>query len=288
MSNAELTAAVLDLGKMVAGIQSYLVSLGMQPTASVSVHQPWMSPSPLPIPSYAMASTLGLVYTTASTPTVAPVPTTGAVVVSGVPSLQHPFTDGIIYRGAGVQQIQDEGEKPQQIEQPMDKLLSCQVSAVVRLQAAVRGLLARRRVWEMHDLQLIQPDTPSHLLQVGLRHMDEFNPVCCAKDLLHSVPPMGGGQAVFSAGGELNLCDGGGLEGTPLPVYLVIGGSALPSVIVFRRRPPQGCLHWSLLRPILDGRPCASLLSRWHPWDPGGHTRTCSSRGGCPTYLQES
>ena len=128
MSNAELTAAVLDLGKMVAGIQSYLVSLGMQPTAPVSIHQPWMSPSPLPIPSYAMASTMGLVYTMASTPTVTttvtPVPTTSVVVVPGVPSLQHPFTDGIIYRGASVQQIQDEGEKSQQIEQPTDKLLS--------------------------------------------------------------------------------------------------------------------------------------------------------------------
>jgi len=98
MSNAELTVAVLDLGKMVAGIQSYLVSLGMQPTAPVSMHQPWMSPSPSPIPSYAMASTMGLVYTMASTPTVTttvtPVPTTSVVVVPGVPSLQHPFTDG--------------------------------------------------------------------------------------------------------------------------------------------------------------------------------------------------
>jgi hypothetical protein len=119
--------AVLDLGKMV-GIQSYLVSLGMQPTTLVSIHQPWMSPSPLPISSYAMASMMGQVYTMASTPmvtTVALVPTTGAVVVPGVPSLQHPFIDGIIYRGAGVQHIQDEGEKSQQIEQSTDKMLSC-------------------------------------------------------------------------------------------------------------------------------------------------------------------
>jgi len=167
MSNVELTAAVLDLGKMVAAIQSYLVSLGMQPTAPVSIHQPWMLPSPSPILSYAMASTMGLVYTMASTltvtTTVAPVPTTGAVVVPGVPSLQHPFTDGIIHRGAGVQQIQDEGEKSQQIEQPTDKMLRCQVSAVARLQVAARCLLACRRVREMRDLQLIQPDTPSGL-----------------------------------------------------------------------------------------------------------------------------
>ncbi|CAD6201999.1 unnamed protein product [Miscanthus lutarioriparius] len=40
------------------------------------------------------------------------------------------------------------------------KMLTLQVSAAVRLQAATRGLLARRRVREMRDLQLIQPCTP--------------------------------------------------------------------------------------------------------------------------------
>jgi len=77
--------------------------------APIPIHQPWMPPSPSPIPSYAMASTMGPVYTmastTAATTTVAPAPTTGAVVLSGGPSLQHPFTDGIFYRGASVQQI---------------------------------------------------------------------------------------------------------------------------------------------------------------------------------------
>jgi hypothetical protein len=60
------------------------------------------------------------------------------------------------------QQIQDEGEKLQQIKQPMDivteaagKMLTRQVSAMVRLQAATRGLIARRHVREMRDLQLI-------------------------------------------------------------------------------------------------------------------------------------
>ena len=68
----------------------------------------------------------------------------------------------------GAQQIPVTGEKLQQIEQPMDiamtsagKMLTRQVSAAVRLQAATRGLLARRRVREMRDLQLIQPCTPS-------------------------------------------------------------------------------------------------------------------------------
>ena len=77
----------------------------------------------------------------------------------------------------------------------------------------------------MRDLQLIQPDTPSHLLQVALRHMDEFNPVRCAKDLLHSVPPMGGGQqVVFSAGGELNLCVGGVWKALPSLSILSLAG----------------------------------------------------------------
>jgi len=41
------------------------------------------------------------------------------------------------------------------------KMLTRQVSAAVRLQASTCGLLARRRVREMRDLQLIQPYTPS-------------------------------------------------------------------------------------------------------------------------------
>jgi hypothetical protein len=35
----------------------------------------------------------------------------------------------------------------------------------MRLQAAARGLLARRRVGRLLDLQLIQPRTPSQFLQ---------------------------------------------------------------------------------------------------------------------------
>jgi hypothetical protein len=54
---------------------------------------------------------------------VVPTPTTGAV------ALQHPFVDGIFYKGTGVQQVR--------------------VSAVVQLQAAARDLLAQRRLREM-------------------------------------------------------------------------------------------------------------------------------------------
>jgi hypothetical protein len=41
----------------------------------------------------------------------------------------------------------------------VEKMLTRQVSAAVRLQTATRGLLARRRVGRLLDLQLIQPRT---------------------------------------------------------------------------------------------------------------------------------
>jgi hypothetical protein len=51
-----------------------------------------------------------------------------------------------------------------------EKMLTRQVSAVVRLQAAARGLLVRRWVGRLLDLQLIQPRTPSQFLQDVRRH----------------------------------------------------------------------------------------------------------------------
>jgi hypothetical protein len=51
-----------------------------------------------------------------------------------------------------------------------EKMLTRQVSAALRLQAVARGLLARRRVGRLLDLQLIQPRTPSQLLQAVRHH----------------------------------------------------------------------------------------------------------------------
>jgi hypothetical protein len=51
-----------------------------------------------------------------------------------------------------------------------EKMLTRQVSATVRLQAAARSLLARRLVGRLLDLQLIQPRTPSQFLQAIRRH----------------------------------------------------------------------------------------------------------------------
>jgi hypothetical protein len=51
----------------------------------------------------------------------------------------------------------------------VEKMLTRQVSAAVRLQAAARGLLARRRVGWLLDLQLVQPRAPSQFLQAVRR-----------------------------------------------------------------------------------------------------------------------
>jgi hypothetical protein len=59
----------------------------------------------------------------------------------------------------------------------------------VQLQAAARSLLARRRVQEMRDLQQIKPCTPSQLLQVVLRRVEDFDSIRCIGDLRHTVPP---------------------------------------------------------------------------------------------------
>jgi hypothetical protein len=47
----------------------------------------------------------------------------------------------------------------------VEKMLTRQVFAAVRLQVAACGLLAGRRVGRLLDLQLIQPHTPSQFLQ---------------------------------------------------------------------------------------------------------------------------
>jgi hypothetical protein len=113
MTNEQLTAVVLDLGKMVAGIQSYL---GIPP----------LQPASWPLPQSAVAS------------------------------LPPVFPYGMPSYGTTLLPFQDVQPTLQQIEQTMDitiepagKMLTCKVSAAVRLQAAARGLLARRLLQEM-------------------------------------------------------------------------------------------------------------------------------------------
>ena len=122
------------------------------------------------------------------------------------------------------------------------------MSAAVRLQAAARGLLARRRVREMRGLQL-------PLLQVALRCAKDLDLVRCVGDLGHAVSPTGGRHAVFPAGSDLKVCDIGGWGGAPLLVILHRKPSTLPCALQTNSHTP------------------ALLLSRWCPWDPGGCTR---------------
>jgi hypothetical protein len=257
-------------------LQAPSLPLGVHPSAPVPIQQPWM-----------------LVHTMASTPaattTVAPAPSTSAVVLPGVSTIQHPFTDGIFYRDASFQQVRDEGEMLQQTEQPMateltGKMLRCQVSAAVQLQAAVRGLLARRRVQKMRDLPLIQPCT-----YLQLHHVEDCDLIRCVGDFQNVVPPTGSVHVVFPAGGGLKVFGVGSWKPYALLCAVqtssrparrrhgVIGGSALPSAARFRHRPPRGRLRWSLLRPLPGGHTQARISSRWSPWDPGGW---------CPPYVQ--
>ena len=69
----------------------------------------------------------------------------------------------------------------------MKKRSASHMSAAVRQQADVHGLLARRRVQEMRDLQLIQPRTPSQLLQVAHHRTEDLDLVRRVRDLGHMV-----------------------------------------------------------------------------------------------------
>ena len=158
---------------------------------------------------------------------------------------------------------------------------ACHVFAAVRLQAAARGLLARRRLQEMrrqmHEAALTTVDlgkggrvhVPSDAHQQSRRFAAIFTRE----------------QGVVSAVGDLQLCGsddrGGGF-------LFVIGGDAVPSATAFRYRPMRGRLRWSQSRLIPGGRTRAPLSFRWSPWDPGGDIRADPARGGCPPYLQES
>jgi hypothetical protein len=143
-------------------------------------------------------------------------------------------------------------------------------SAVVGIQAAARGFLARQKVREMRRQML---EAALVTVDLGTR----------GRDLTLSDGHQQWHQAAISkcehdtcpAGDELQLYGSGGREGT----HLVINKDALFSATTFRYRPPRGRLRWLLLRPIPDAHPCAPLSCRWRPWDPGGCTRAC------PPYL---
>jgi len=214
---------------------------------------------------------------------------------------RHPATTTITITGA--QQIQAEGEKLQQIEQPTDvttepagKMLILPVLAAVRLQAAASGLL-RQRVQEMRNLQLIPPGTPSQRLQVAHHCAEDLDLVRCVGDLRHVVPPTGSRHAISPAGSNSESATMGVGEAHPssLPCaawtsshlagrkHGLTGRHAPISTAAFHHRPPRGHIRLSLLRPLpgLDTRQTA-------PWDPGGHPRAPSSSGWCPPSIEEA
>ncbi|XP_066344351.1 uncharacterized protein [Miscanthus floridulus] len=164
---------------------------------------------------------------------------------------------------------------------------ACKVFAAVRLQAAARGLLARRRLQKMRS-PMHEATLAAVNLSIGER--DLAWSVDLAWSDGHQQPRQPAvvfrrKHGVFSVGGELQLCGTGDMGAASL---LVTGGDALPSAIAFRHRPPRARLRWLLLPPILGGHTRAPLSFRWSPWDPGGYTRAGPASGGCPPYFQES
>jgi hypothetical protein len=156
-----------------------------------------------------------------------------------------------------------------------------QTSAVVGIQAAARGFLARRRVREMRrqmlEAALVTVDLGTRGRDLALSDGHQQRHRATISKCEHGMCPAGDELQLYGSGS-------GGKEGTPL----IIDKGALFSATRFRYRPPRGCLRWLLLRPIPGARPCAPLSSRWRPWDPGGCTRASPMRGGCLSYLMGS
>lgn len=198
---------------------------------------------------------------TAPAPTLArPPPPPSAATTAPVITYQYgmPY-DGTATTSFPAAPLPSQGVPIQQIKFPPSPsplpawIATRHVSAAVRLQAVARGLLARRHMREMRDLQL-------QLLQVALRGAKDLDLVRCVGDLGHAVSPTGGGHAVFPAGSDLQVCD---INSHPAGRrHGVTDRSAPRSATAFRRRPPQGL-----------------LLSRWCPWDPGGCTRARPTGG---------
>jgi hypothetical protein len=157
-----------------------------------------------------------------------------------------------------------------------EKMLTRQVSVAVRLQAAARGFLARRRLQKVHKQMR---DREAALAVVAFA----FDAEGCDLDSLNgqlcrSADVSKGACGVFPVDGVLRLCGDGGRGGVFL---LVASGDALPSASAFHLRLPRGRLCWSSSRPLLGGCAPMPLSFRWSPWDPGGRTHAISSCGWC-------
>jgi hypothetical protein len=158
----------------------------------------------------------------------------------------------------------------------MEKMFTRQVFAAVRLQAAVCGFLARRRLQKAHKQMW---DREAALAVVAFA----FDAEGCDLDsldgqLCQSADVSKGVHGVFPVDGILQLYGDGGRGGVFL---LVASGDALPSASTFHLRPPRGRLRWSSSGLLLGGCAPTPLSFRWSPWDPGGRTHGTSSCGWC-------
>jgi hypothetical protein len=183
MTPDQLTAAITDLARSVADIYSLL--------SDMTAQRQW------PMPPFLPCGMLGY----------------GTTLLPGTTLLS----------------FQDVQPTLQQIEQTMDittepagKMLTCKVSAAVRLQAVARGLLARRQLQEMrqpmHEATLATIDLSSAKRDLAPwdSHQQPRRPAAVFRRE----------HSVFPAGSDLQLYGSGGRGVVPL---LVTGGDALSS-----------------------------------------------------------
>jgi hypothetical protein len=167
---------------------------------------------------------------------VVPTPTTCAVV------LQHPFVDEIFYKGTGVQQVR--------------------VSAIVWLQAAVRGLLAQRRLREMQQIE---------------------EPAITVMETTHTCPRAAVVRLPAAVRGLLAPRHLREVRHHPKP----IGGLQIFSGHNNAREAHSQLLPRDLDRSMLAGvlRVYMQLIPGLYHWDPGGSTHadrraSCAHRSG--------
>ncbi|CAD6272406.1 unnamed protein product [Miscanthus lutarioriparius] len=163
MSNAELTAAVLDLGKMVVGIHAFLLGpQGPQPIPPPPPTQQQLSLPPLP----AWIAGLSKPIYTAPVPAahLPPLPTIGAVMAHGgapAPGVLYGGVDGPLFHGGS--------------------LMPTLSAASPSLDSTGAAPSASAQ------------DTPP----VALSCAEDLDLVRCVGDLGHAVSPTGGGHAIF-------------------------------------------------------------------------------------------
>ena len=302
-----LAAAIIDINRNIASMQAAWAGLVQQPSPP-PFSTPPLSTGPAgsyaavpistslgthPWATLALSSAAPPVFTTA-TATVAPLPaqqpapSTGAfdewmatlvhnigAQLASVPSSAGAQSAGLVL---GVPVPPFTGAQPGDqiataaatVQVALAQKSDCQ-SATVRLQAAARGLLARRRLQEMrrqmHEAALTAIDLGKggHDLAPSNGQQQPRRPVAVSRREHGAVP----------AGGALQFY---GSDDRRSALLFVTGGDALPSAAAFRCRPPRGRLRWSLLRLIPDSRTRATLSFRWSPWDPGGYTSLSSTR----------